>query len=68
MRARYQIIQDGTTVLDTELQVRNRFTALHELLGQCGVTYNPDRFKMRGDWLTFELGSTVYRTSTKYGG
>lgn len=67
MKARFQIVTEGEVVLDTELTVRNKWTALHELLGVCGVTYNPDRFKQRGDWVQFELGSTIYRTSTKFG-
>lgn len=67
MKARFQIITEGEVVLDTELTVRNKWTALHELLGVCGVTYNPTRFKERGDWVQFELGKTIYRTSTKFG-
>ena len=67
MKARFQIITEGEVVLDTELTVRNKWTALHELLGVCGVTYNTTRFKERGDWVQFELDTTIYRTSTKFG-
>lgn len=68
MKARFQIIMpDGEKVLDTELVVRNRFTALHELLKLCGVQYDPSQFKFRGDWVQFKTDAATYRTSTKFG-
>lgn len=67
MKARFQIVVDGEVTLDTELQVRNRFTALHELLKLCGVTYNPAQFKERAGWVTFTNNGATYRTSTRFG-
>lgn len=67
MKARFQIVVDGDTVLDTELQVRNKFAALHELLRRCGITYDPAQFKQRGDWVQFTNNEATYRTSTKFG-
>lgn len=67
MKARFQIVIDGDVVLDTELQVRNKFVALHELLERCGVSYRPEQFKNRGDWVQFTNNEATYRTSTRYG-
>jgi len=67
VKARFQIITDGETVLDTELTVRNRYAALHELLKLCGVDYDPSQFKHRGDWVQFSTKDATYRTSTRYG-
>jgi hypothetical protein len=68
MKARFQIITDGEVVLDTELQVRNRWTALHELLKLCGVEYDPAQFKERGNWVEFKTNLGTYRTSTRIAG
>lgn len=67
MRARFQIITEDGTVLDTELQVRNRFTALHELLRLSGVKYDPAEFSERKGWVQFQTPGALYRTSTRFG-
>ncbi len=67
MKARFQIVVDGDTVLDTELQVRNKFTALHELLKVCRVEYNPEQFKEKAGWVELKTTLATYRTSTKFG-
>ena len=68
MKARFQIIEGGQTTLDTVLEVRNNYAAMHELLGMYGVQYNPERIQKRGDWLYFNTGQdTLYRTSTRFG-
>jgi hypothetical protein len=68
MRARYQIthVTEGV-VLAAELQSRNKWTALHELLKVSGVEYDPAEFKERGDWVQFVKGEFTYKTSTKFG-
>jgi hypothetical protein len=67
MKARFQILVGGVTCLDTELQVRNRWTALHELLLLCGVPYDATQFKERHGWVQFETDEGIYRTSTRFG-
>ena len=67
MRARFQIIEDNSVILDTEMQVRNRFSALHELLRQSQVKYDPGQFKEKAGWVIFKSGHITYRTSTRFG-
>jgi hypothetical protein len=67
MKARFQIIEGDKVILDTELQVRNRFTALHELLKLCGVTYDPGDFKERKGWVEYKTDKGTYRTTTRFG-
>ncbi len=68
MKTRFQIVdhKDGI-VLDTVLESRNRFSALHELLRLSGIHYNPAQFKERAGWVEFRGAYATYKTSTRFG-
>lgn len=68
MRTRYQIIEGDEVILDTELQARNRYAGLHELLKAQDFDYDPGQFYQRGDWLCYTgYSGRLYRTSTRMG-
>lgn len=68
MKVRFQVINKGEKVVDTVLQCRNRFAAMHELLDAHDVQYNPSKLQERGDWLNHYAGDDVlYRVSTRFG-
>ncbi len=68
MKTRFQIVdhKDGI-VLDTVLESRNRFSALHELLRLSGIHYNPAQFKERAGWVEFRGAYATYKTTTRFG-
>lgn len=67
MRVRFQVVTSECVVLNTELQARNRFVALHELLKKNNVPYNPTQFCEKEGWLQFNSNGTLYRTSSRFG-
>lgn len=69
MKARFQIIEGDKVVLDTTLQVRNRFAALHELLKSQGITdYDPAQFYEREGWTRYcGYNGNIYQTTTRFG-
>jgi hypothetical protein len=68
MRTRFQILEAEKVLLDTEMQSRSRFTALHELLKSQGLEYDPGQFYQKGDWLCYTgYSGNLYRTSTRMG-
>lgn len=67
MRVRYETLDCGIRTMDTVLEARNKFSALHELLTSHGVQYDTNRFKEKAGWVQYTVGGMVYRTSTKFG-
>lgn len=68
MKTRFQVIEGGVTTLDTVMESRNRYSAMHTLLTNYQLPYNPSFLQERGDWLNYYRGDDrLFRVSTKFG-
>lgn len=68
MKVRYQIVEAGQITLDTVMESRNKYAAMHDLLTNYGLPYNPRFLQERKGWLNFYRGDDrLFRVSTKFG-
>ena len=69
MMVRNQIIEDGSVTLDVMWPSRTDYSALHNLLIANGVSYSPNQFFRRGDWVCFKSDNIIYRamSARKFG-
>jgi len=69
MNMRNQIIENGVVTLDVTMPSRTDYSALHHLLTANGVSYSPNQFFRRGDWVCFKSDNIIYRamSARKFG-